>query len=45
MKLSKTNPNTINLIKSLTKQASAENAPIWKAVANDLKRANRKTKK
>lgn len=44
MKLTKTNPNTINLIKSLTKQSSAENAPIWKAVANDLKRANRKTK-
>lgn len=44
MKLTKTNPNTINLIKSLTKQSSAENAPIWKAVANDLKRANRKNK-
>ena len=26
MKLTKTNPNTINLIKSLTKQSSAENA-------------------
>ena len=44
MKLTKTNPNTLNLINSLTKQASAENAPIWKAVANELKRANRKTK-
>jgi len=44
MKLSKTNPNTINLIKTLTKQSSAENAPIWKAVANELKRANRKNK-
>lgn len=44
MKLTKTNPNTVNLIKSLTKQSSAENAPIWKAVANDLSRANRKNK-
>ncbi len=44
MKLTKTNPNTLNLIESLTKQASAENAPIWKAVATDLKRANRKNK-
>lgn len=44
MKLSKTNPNTVNLIKSLTKQSSAQDAPIWKAVANELKRANRKTK-
>ena len=40
--LSKTNPNTINLIKSLTKQSSAEDAPIWKAVANEISRANRK---
>lgn len=44
MKLSKTNPNTVNLIKTLTKQSSAQDAPIWKAVANELKRANRKTK-
>ncbi|MCD7781087.1 MAG: 50S ribosomal protein L18e [Methanosphaera sp.] len=44
MKLTKTNPNTVKLIESLTKQSSAENAPIWKAVANDLKRANRKNK-
>lgn len=44
MKLTKTNPNTVNLIESLTKQSSAEDAPIWKAVANDLKRANRKNK-
>ena len=44
MKLSKTNPNTIDLIESLTKQSSAEDAPIWKAVANELKRANRKNK-
>ena len=44
MKLSKTNPNTIDLIKSLTKQSSAEDAPIWKAVAKELKRANRKNK-
>ena len=36
MKLSKTNPNTIDLIKSLTKQSSAEDAPIWKAVAKEL---------
>lgn len=43
MKISKTNPNTLNLIKSLTKQASSEDAPIWKAVANELKKANRKT--
>ena len=44
MKSTKTNPNTINLIKTLKKQSSAENAPIWKAVANELNRANRKTK-
>lgn len=44
MKITKTNPNTLNLIKTLTKQSSAEEAPIWKAVANELKRANRKTK-
>jgi large subunit ribosomal protein L18e len=44
MKITKTNPNTLNLIESLTKQSSAEDAPIWKAVANELKRANRKTK-
>ena len=44
MKLTKTNPNTVNLIESLSKQSSAEDAPIWKAVANDLKRANRKNK-
>ena len=44
MKLSKTNPNTIDLIESLTKQSSAEDAPIWKAVANELKRANGKNK-
>ena len=44
MKLSKTNPNTIDLIKSLTKQSSAEDAPIWKAVAKELSRANRKNK-
>jgi large subunit ribosomal protein L18e len=44
MKLTKTNPNTINLIKSLKKQSSAENAPIWKAVASELERANRKVK-
>ena len=43
MKLTKTNPNTLDLINTLTKQASAENAPIWKAVAKELKRANRKT--
>ena len=44
MKSTKTNPNTINLIKTLKKQSSAEDAPIWKAVANELKKANRKTK-
>lgn len=43
MKVTKTNPNTLNLIRSLNKLSSTEEAPIWKAVANDLKRANRKT--
>lgn len=43
MKLTKTNPNTVDLIKNLTRESSAQDAPIWKAVAYELSRANRKT--
>lgn len=42
-KLTKTNPNLINLIRKLKKQANSENAAIWKDVAYKLSTANRKT--
>lgn len=42
-KLTKTNPNLIELINELNKKSNTENAAIWKDVAKRLSRANRKT--
>ena len=42
-KLTKTNPNLIELIKELDKKYKSENAAIWKDVANRLQKANRQT--
>ena len=42
-KLTKTNPNLIELIKELDKKYKSENAAIWKDVANRHQKANRQT--
>ncbi len=42
-KLTKTNPNLIELIRKLNKKSKSENAAIWKDVARRLSRANRRT--
>ena len=42
MKTTKTNQNTLELIRTLKKQSSTEDVNIWKTVAKELERANRK---
>lgn len=42
-KITKTNPNLIELINNLKEKAYEENAAIWKVIAKKLERSNRRT--
>ena len=42
-KVIKTNPNLIQLIRTLKRQSNQENVAIWKTVASKLERSKRST--
>ena len=42
-KLTKTNPNLIDIIKKLRKKSDSEDVAIWKDVAKRLEKSNRRT--